>query len=182
MSGFGDPGGQPPGGFGQPPNWGQPPSSGFGQPPGGFGQPPGGGFGPPGYGQGGYGAPNAIVPYQNGYQAPSAADGEAKLVGVMMLVSGIMNIIHALSLFIGLIFICVGVAWIFPLVVAIFEIVVAASIMGGKPSSNAKTVSILGLIAAILNLNIIGIVCQIVAMTVMSKPGVSERVMGVRAY
>jgi hypothetical protein len=171
MSGFGD-GGQPPGGgWGQPPNWGQPPSGPFGPPPSGYGQPPGG-----------YVPPNAIVPYGQPYggpyQPPSSAQGEARIVGVMMLVSGITNIIHGFALIIGLIWICVGVVWIFPLVVAIFEIIAAASLMGQKPTPNAKTVSILGLVAAILNLNVIGVVCQIVAIVFMGKPGVTEIVTG----
>lgn len=103
-------------------------------------------------------------------QAPS----DYKNAGIFMLVSGILTVMASLGWIMGLIWICVGAFWILTLAGAVFEIVVGAGIMSGKFNKNAKTVSIVGLICAILTGNVIGMVMEIIAIMNFGKPEVSQ--------
>jgi len=105
-----------------------------------------------------------------GGQPPS----DYKTAGVLMLISGIANVLASLTWVFILIWICIGVFWLATLGAAIFEIVVAASVMQGRIHAQAKTASILGLVAAFLSANIISIVLEIIALVMLSKPEVSH--------
>ncbi len=160
--------GAPPGGggFGSPPGGG-----GFGSPPGGggFGPPPdGGGFGPP-PGGGGFGPPAG-----GGFGGPGGgAPPDYKTAGTLMMVSGIINLLTAGVWTLALIWLCVGILWVVPLGVAFGEFVVGVAVMNGTPHSQAKTASVLGLIAGVLNMNVFSIVLEIIALVKLGKPEVT---------
>ena len=102
------------------------------------------------------------------------APQEYKTSGIFMLVSGIMTILISLGLVMGLIWICVGVFWLLTLAAGIFEIIVGVGVMNGQYKPNAKTISILGLIAALLCGNIVGLVMEILAVVNFGKPEVAN--------
>jgi len=97
-----------------------------------------------------------------------------KTSGTFMLIAGILTLLASLGWILGLIWICVGVFWILPLVAAIFEIIMGAGAMSGQPKPQIKTVSILGLVAAVLCGNVVGIVLEILALVNLSKPEVDS--------
>ena len=101
------------------------------------------------------------------------APADYKTSGTFMLISGIITVMSSLVWTLSLIWVCVGVFWVFPLVVGIFEIVVGAGAMQGQPKPNAKTVSILGLVGAVLCGNVVGIVLEILALVNLGKPEVA---------
>ncbi len=102
------------------------------------------------------------------------APQDYKTAGIFMLISGIMTTLASIGFFLSLLLFCVGVFWILPLVVGILEIVIGAAVMGGTPKANAKTISILGIVAALLCGNLIGLVLEILAMVHLGKPEVEN--------
>jgi hypothetical protein len=93
--------------------------------------------------------------------------------GIFMLISGILSGMACLGWIVGLIWICVGAFWVLPLVGAVFEIIVGAGVMSGKWNKNVKTVSIVGLISAILCGNVVGMILEILALLNYNKPDVA---------
>jgi len=102
------------------------------------------------------------------------APQEYKTSGIFMLISGIMTVMVSLGLVFGLIWICVGVFWVLTLAAGIFEIVIGVGVMNGQPKANAKTVSIIGIVAALLCGNIVGMVMEIMAVVNLGKPEVAN--------
>lgn len=102
------------------------------------------------------------------------APQEYKTSGIFMLISGIMTVMVSLGLVFGLIWICVGVFWILTLAAGIFEIIIGVGVMNGQPKANAKTVSIIGIVAALLCGNIVGMVMEIMAVVNLGKPEVAN--------
>jgi hypothetical protein len=94
--------------------------------------------------------------------------------GVLMIISGLFTAMASLALVGGLIWVCVGVFWILPLIVGIVEIGVGALMLGGSVQPRARAVSILGIVAALLSGNLIGLVCEIVAMVQLGSPEVDR--------
>ncbi len=102
------------------------------------------------------------------------APQEYKTAGIFMLISGIMTVMVSLGLVFGLIWICVGVFWILTLAAGIFEIILGVGVMNGQPKANAKTVSIIGIVAALLCGNIVGMIMEIMAVVNLGKPEVAN--------
>ncbi len=102
------------------------------------------------------------------------APQEYKTSGIFMLISGIMTVMVSLGLVFGLIWICVGVFWILTLAAGIFEIIIGVGVMNGQAKANAKTVSIIGIVAALLCGNIVGMVMEIMAVVNLGKPEVAN--------
>jgi len=102
------------------------------------------------------------------------APQDYKTAGIFMLISGILTTLASLGFILSLIWLCVGVFWILTLVVGILEIAIGAAVMGGTAKPNAKTISILGLVAALLCGNIVGLVLEILAMVNLGKPEVEN--------
>jgi hypothetical protein len=102
-----------------------------------------------------------------------------KTAGVLMLVAGILNLLTAIGLILSLIMICVGVFWVIPLVFAIFEIITGIAALQGQPKANARTISILGMVAAVCCFQVIGLVLEIIAFVNLGKPEVREYITAV---
>mgnify|MGYP006865170430 CR=1 FL=1 len=102
------------------------------------------------------------------------APQEYKTAGIFMLISGIMTVMVSRGLVFGLIWICVGVFWILTLAAGIFEIILGVGVMNGQPKANAKTVSIIGIVAALLCGNVVGMVMEIMAVVNLGKPEVAN--------
>jgi len=96
-----------------------------------------------------------------------------KTAGIFMLVSGIMTCLASLGFILGFIWFCIGIFWFLTLGVGIFEIITAVAVMGGTPKANAKTVSILGAVAAFLCGNIVGVVLEILSIINFGKPEIA---------
>jgi uncharacterized membrane protein YczE len=102
------------------------------------------------------------------------APSDYKTAGIFMLIAGILTTLASLGFILGLIWLCVGVFWVLTLAVGVMEIVIGAAVMGGTPKPNAKTISILGIVAALLCGNIVGLVLEILAMLNFGKPEVEN--------
>lgn len=108
----------------------------------------------------------------------ATAPSDYKTAGIFMLISGITTALTSLTLIFILIWICIGVLWIPTLIVGIIEIVVGVAVMGGTPKSNAKTISIVGIVCAFLCGNIIGLVMEVLAIVYLGKPEVEAYLAG----
>jgi len=102
------------------------------------------------------------------------APQDYKTAGIFMLIAGILTIMVSLGLVMGLIWICVGVFWFLTLAAGIFEVIVGVGVMNGQFKPNAKTVSIIGIVAALLCGNIVGMVMEILAVVNFGKPEVAN--------
>lgn len=102
------------------------------------------------------------------------APQDYKTAGIFMLIAGITTTIPALIVVVTYGLLCFGLFWILPLVVGILEIVVGASVMGGQPKANAKLISSLGIAAAALSCNMVGLVLEILSVTYLGKPEVEN--------
>jgi len=102
------------------------------------------------------------------------APQEYKTSGIFMLIAGIMTVLASIAFILSLIWVCIGVFWLLTLAAGIFEIVVGVGVMNGQYKANAKTISILGLVAAILCGNIVGIIMEILAIVNFGKPEVAN--------
>jgi len=89
--------------------------------------------------------------------------------GILMLVSGILTTLTSLGLVIGLFWLCIGFFWVLTLAVGIAEIVIGATILGGGKQPMAGTVAILGIIGALLCGNMIGLICEIIALVSLNN-------------
>ncbi|MBN1334468.1 MAG: hypothetical protein JXB39_00750 [Deltaproteobacteria bacterium] len=107
-------------------------------------------------------------------QAPS----DYKTSGLFMILSGALTILASLGWIGGLIWVCVGALWVFPLAMGIFEVVTGLAVYKGQYKANAKTVSILGIVAALLCGNVIGIVLEILSVVQLGKPEVAAWMAG----
>lgn len=94
--------------------------------------------------------------------------------GILMLVSGILTTLTSLGLILGLFWLCIGFFWVITLAIGIAEIVIGASILGGGRQPMASTVAILGVIGALLAGNMIGLVCEIVALVSLNNDEVKN--------
>lgn len=101
--------------------------------------------------------------------ANATTASNSTLAGALMIGSGVLTIMAAFGWFIGLIWVCVGVLWLIPLAVGVAEVFVGAAIMGGTPSERVRTVSVLGILAALFCGNLLGVVLEVTALVVMAK-------------
>jgi len=101
------------------------------------------------------------------------APSDYKTSGLFMLISGALTILASLGWIGGLIWVCVGALWVLPLAMGVFEIITGLAVYQGTFKANAKTVSILGIVAALLCGNVIGIVLEILAVVNFGKPEVA---------
>ncbi len=114
------------------------------------------------------------------------APQDYKTAGMMMMISGGFTVLLSLAFIVTwtvtwlasilLFFVAFAACfWILTLVVGVFEIVVGVAMMQGKPKSNAKTISILGIVAAVCCGNIVpGIIVEVLAFSLLSKPEVAS--------
>ncbi len=107
-------------------------------------------------------------------QAPS----EYKNSGLFMIISGALTILASLGWIGGLVWVCVGVLWVAPLALGVFEVVTGLAVYQGQFKANAKMVSILGIAAALVCGNVIGIVLEILAVVNYGKPEVAAWMAG----
>jgi hypothetical protein len=103
-------------------------------------------------------------------QAPS----DYKTSGLFMLISGALTILASLGWIGGLIWVCVGALWVLPLAAGVFEILTGLAVYQGQYKANAKTVSLIGIVAALLCGNVIGIVLEVLAVVNYGKPDVAS--------
>jgi hypothetical protein len=106
-------------------------------------------------------------------EAVEQAPQECTSAGALMLVSGVLNFITAGMLFISFVWVCVGVLWLIPMIVGASEAFVGFQLLQGTRQPSAKTASIFGVIAGALNCNPIPVVCEVIALTMLSKPEVA---------
>ena len=66
--------------------------------------------------------------------------------------------------------VCVGFAWLPALSIGVAEIAVGAAIIGRPPSTSVRTVSVLGILAALMCGNLIGVGLEVAAMIVANRP------------
>jgi hypothetical protein len=70
--------------------------------------------------------------------------------------------------------ICCAPYYLLPIGLAIFELVGGIAAQSGRSQENVKLSAVAGLVGAVLCCNIIGIVCEILALVFLSNPTVSE--------
>jgi hypothetical protein len=90
--------------------------------------------------------------------------------GVAVLVSGIFNVMTAGIWVLSLFWICIGFFWLIPMAIGAWQAWVGYQMMQGQPNGQAKTASIAGIVAGVLNLNPIGIIGAIFGMMACDKP------------
>ncbi|MBN2797879.1 MAG: hypothetical protein JXX28_01915 [Deltaproteobacteria bacterium] len=106
------------------------------------------------------------------------APSDYKTAGIFMIVSGVLTLITSFTLVLTLIWLCIGVFWLIPMAVGILEIIIGIGVASGQPKPTAKTIAIVGAVAAFLTGNIIGVVMEILAFVFMERPEVSEYLRG----
>lgn len=97
-------------------------------------------------------------------------DGRGTLVGALMIVSGASTVIMAGLLFLTFVWVCVGVLWLVPLAVGVAEIAVGYRILGRRPPRVARIVSVLGILAALSCMNVLGVILEGAALVVTDRP------------
>ncbi|MES2640931.1 MAG: hypothetical protein V4850_15685 [Myxococcota bacterium] len=98
--------------------------------------------------------------------------------GALTILSGVMNIIVGGLLFLTMVWVCVGVLWLVPMAVGVFQVVVGISMNGGKRTSAASYISIVGIIAGVCNFNPLGIGAAVLAMLKVKEPEVAGYLTG----
>lgn len=101
------------------------------------------------------------------------APQQYKTAGLLNLVAGLFNITTGLALTLSLLLLCVGPFWLIPMGMGIWQLVVGIGMQGGKPNANAKTATIVGIVAGVLNLNIITVVLSVMAYMQLGDPEVA---------
>jgi hypothetical protein len=91
------------------------------------------------------------------------------VAGTLMIASGALTTLASAGLFFGLVWVCVGVFWLVPLAVGVSEIVVGAAIMGGIPTRRVRTVSVLGMLSALMCGNLIGLALEAGALALVAR-------------
>ena len=101
-----------------------------------------------------------------------------KDAGLMMLIASIFNLLSSL-VWIGVwIWICVGVVWVIPLIFSVVELVKSIKIMNGERVMNPKLGAILGIIASVMNVNVISLVLDIIAIVNLGNMEVTHWLAG----
>lgn len=96
-----------------------------------------------------------------------------KLAGILNLVSGGLNVFAGLVWTASLMLVCVGFVWLIPVGIGGWQIMVGMKQNGGKADKNAKNVAIAGIIAGVLNMNILSIICSVVALLKTNTPEIA---------
>lgn len=97
-------------------------------------------------------------------------DDRGTTSGALMIVSGALTVLASGGLFLSLVWLCVGVFWLIPMAVGVAEIAVGAAVIGRTPNEKARTVSVLGMLAALTCGNVIGVALEIGALVAGSRP------------
>lgn len=100
------------------------------------------------------------------------APQDYKTAGIFMLVSGVMNGMMSFIFFVSFIWVCIGVFWLIPMIIGILEVVIGIGVLQGQPKPTAKTVSILGIVAGVFSMNVVGIIMEILGLVYLEKPEV----------
>lgn len=91
------------------------------------------------------------------------------MAGTLMIVSGLFTVLASAGGLFGLFWFCgVGLFWLLPMLVGAGEIAVGAAIMGGVPNERVRTMSVLGILAALMCGNLLGVALEIGALVLVS--------------
>lgn len=105
---------------------------------------------------------------------PGAAPADYKTAGIFLLIGSLTTLILNLIVVLILIWMCIGVCWIPLLGLAIWGLVSGIRAANGTPVKSIRVANALALVAALLSVDLIGIVMQILALVWLSKPEVGR--------
>ncbi len=93
-----------------------------------------------------------------------------------MLASGVLNILISAGILLGLLFsvigLCIAPIWVATLAVGIVEVVLGGIALGGRPVPRIMAGSVAGLVSAVCCGNVVGMVLEIVALSMLGQPDV----------
>jgi uncharacterized membrane protein YczE len=94
---------------------------------------------------------------------------DATAAGVLMIVSGLLTTAASFGIVATWGWFCVGLPWLVPMGVGLVEVVVGASVLGGDPKPSVRSMSVAGLLAAVMCGNLIGLVLEIAAQLLLAR-------------
>jgi len=97
------------------------------------------------------------------------SDDRGTASGALMIVSGVLTVLASSGLFLAFVWVCVGFFWLIPMAIGIAEIAVGAAVIGRTPNERARTVSVLGVLAALACGNLFGVALEIGALIAGSR-------------
>ena len=96
-----------------------------------------------------------------------------KNAGLANLIGGVFSALAAFGVGLSFLMLCIGVIWIVPFGLACWQAWVGWQMYNGQAVGNAKTVSIVGIVAALCSFNILAAAAGAFAMLQCNEPDVA---------
>ncbi len=101
-----------------------------------------------------------------------------KDAGMFNLIAGLLNVITAGVFVLALFWMCVGFLWLIPLGAGIYQTWLGFQMQSGTHTPGARNVGLIGLIASVLNFNVIAVALSFIAMKKAGDPEVTGYLAG----